>query len=113
MFYQLIFKSDCSNGCPCKKFKCEPDKKSILALNTYTQEKPVLIKYDGKYHAITVICSLFDALKTSTLTFIGGINTKLDFSIEAGSSVFHSCSATMNGEFYVFGGSEEYSRQVP
>ena len=47
-----------------------------------------------------------------TINNIGGTNKKLKFSIETGSSVYHSCSATLNGEFYVFGGSGEYTRQV-
>ena len=32
--------------------------------------------------------------------------------MDSGTSVFHSCSATLNGEFFILGGSGEYSRQV-
>ena len=43
-----IFKDDCPFGCPCESFDCQPDKKSVLVLNTYSSNKPVLIKFDGK-----------------------------------------------------------------
>ena len=58
-------------------------------LNTYSDSnKPVLIKYDG------------------------GEEPNLEFTMGPGTSVYHSCSATLNGEFYVFGGVESFSRQV-
>jgi hypothetical protein len=42
----------------------------------------------------------------------GNVNENLDFTISEDSSVFFGCSASANGEFYVFGGSGKYSRQV-
>ena len=42
------FKADCPFGCPCDAFDCEPDKKSVLVLNTNKSSSvPVLIKFDG------------------------------------------------------------------
>ena len=44
-----LFKEDCPFGCPCDSFDCQPDKKSVLVLNTSEyNNKPVLIKFDGK-----------------------------------------------------------------
>ena len=42
------FKTGCPDGCPCDEFDCEPEKQSVLVLNTYANNIPVLIKYDGK-----------------------------------------------------------------
>ena len=45
-----IFQDDCPLGCPCNSFDCQPDKKSVLVLNTWqtSTPKPVLIKFDGE-----------------------------------------------------------------
>ena len=84
-----FIQAECYAGCPCDEFECEPDKKSLLVLNTALESnKPVLIKYDG------------------------GEEPNLEFTMGPGTSVYHSCSATLNGEFYVFGGEESFSRQV-
>ena len=47
----LIFQGDCPFGCPCDSFDCQPDKKSVLVVNTYrSSNKPVLIKFDGEFN---------------------------------------------------------------
>ena len=85
----LIFSKDhCPYGCPCDDFDCEPDKKSILVLNTQSSNKPVLIKYNG------------------------GEEIDLDFIMGPGTSVYFSCSAKLNGDFYIFGGFGSDNRQV-
>ena len=43
------FQTDCYAGCPCDAYQCEPDKKSLLVLNTRNSNTPVLIKYDGEF----------------------------------------------------------------
>ena len=80
----------CQSGCPCDNFECEPDKKSILVLNTWSQDGPVLIKNDG------------------------GEDRNLDFRMGERTSAHKSCSAILNNEFYVFGGAEGtiYERQA-
>ena len=35
-----------------------------------------------------------------------------DFTFEVGTSVFKSCSALLNGEYFVFGGTGTFTRQV-
>ena len=42
-----LFKDDCPFGCPCDSFDCQPDKKSVLVLNTFSSNKSMLIKFDG------------------------------------------------------------------
>ena len=83
------FKAGCQVGCPCDSFDCEPDKKSILVLNTVNTAKPHLIKYDGDE------------------------DTSLSFTIGSNTSAYRSCAATLNGEMYVFGGAGvEFNKQV-
>ena len=57
-------------------------------LNTRSSNEPVLIKYDG------------------------GEDPNLEFTMGPDTSAYASCSATLNDEFYVFGGSEDFIRQV-
>ena len=46
----LNFQDDCPLGCPCDAFDCQPDKKSVLVLNTYTSSNvPVHLKFDGEF----------------------------------------------------------------
>ena len=85
----ISFKAGCQVGCPCDSFDCEPDKKSILVLNTVNTATPRLIKYDGKE------------------------DTSLSFTLGPNSRVYRSCAATLNGEMYVFGGAGvEFNKQV-
>ena len=81
-------KDKCPYGCPCDDFECEPDKNSILVLNTQSSNKPVLINYDG------------------------GVQNDLEFAMGPETSVYFSCSAKLNGDFYVFGGFGSDNRQV-
>ena len=82
---KTLIKENCPYGCPCDNYECAiPDKKSILVLSTYTSLRPsVLINYDG------------------------GVNRNLNFELGNQTEVYGSCSALLNGEFYVFGGSNE------
>ena len=57
-------------------------------LNTRSSNEPVLIKYDG------------------------GEDPNLQFMMGPDTSAYGSCSATLNDEFYVFGGSGSFMRQV-
>ena len=88
MTFKICFQTDCYAGCPCEAYQCEPDKKSLLVLNTRGSNKPVLIKYDG------------------------GEDPNLEFTMGPDTSVHGSCSTTLNDEFYVFGGEGIYNRQV-
>ena len=54
MTTNIILKEDCQSGCPCDNFECVPDKKSILVLNTWSQDGPVLIKNDGGEEAVSL-----------------------------------------------------------
>ena len=43
----------------------------------------------------------------------GGVDENLEFTMGPDTSAYHSCSATLNGELFVFGGSEtSYNKQV-
>ena len=74
-------------------------------LNTYVPSNtPVLIKYDGE-------SSHFES-GISDLPFSGGEDPDLEFTMGPDTSVYRSCSATINGEMYVFGGAGNFKKQV-
>ena len=77
----------------------------MLVLNTRSDyNTPVLIKYDGEL-------SQFES-QNLDLSFSGGEDPDLEFTMGPDTSVYHSCSATLNGEMYVFGGTGKFSKQV-
>ena len=81
---------DCIVGCRgCENPIC-PTRKSVLVLSTSDSSNvPVLINYDG------------------------GVNENLHFELDDGTEVYRSCSALLNGEFYVIGGGNTgYKDQV-
>ena len=51
-------------------------------------------------------------IKCSEQFFSGGEDPNLEFTMGPDTSVAGSCSATLNGEFYVFGGHGSFIRQV-
>ena len=65
--FKWLFKDDCPFGCPCDSFDCQPDKKSVLVLNTYSSNKPVLIKFDGEFNQQIIFdCKIVKAVLTKT-----------------------------------------------
>ena len=42
----------------------------------------------------------------------GSEDPGLEFTMGSDTSVYYSCSATLNGEMYIFGGDGEFSKQV-
>ena len=75
-----MFQTNCPSGCPCADFDCTPPPKSILVLNTYDRDNvPLLMDSNGDFNQI-------------------------DFEMGPLTQVNRSCSATINGEFYIFGG---------
>merc|ERR1712131_204815 len=80
---------NCPFGCPCDSYACEPDEKSVLVLNTRSSSnQPVLIGFNG------------------------GEITELEFTMGANTDVYHSCSATLNGEMFLFGGYDSFTKQI-
>ena len=43
--------------------------------------------------------------------FVGGEEKKLGFTMGPNTSAYESCSATLNGQHFVFGGTEESSQK--
>ena len=98
IFTQLdpFLKNDCPLGCPCDSFDCQPDKKSVLVLNTESSKnKPKLIKFDGEFDYKSLMIYFNDS---------GGAQENFDFTMGPDTSARSSCSATLNGEMFVFGG---------
>ena len=93
-------------GCPCDGYDCDlPDKKAILMLyNSGSSSKPsVLIQPNGKlpYQQAQMAGSknLFQIKIIS-----GGTVDGFEFQMDGDTEVYYSCSATLNGDLYVFGG---------
>ena len=42
----------------------------------------------------------------------GGVDENFEFTMGPDTSAYHSCSATLNGELFVFGGSGSNQKQV-
>ena len=74
-------------------------------LNTRSDyNTPVLIKYDGEF--------IHFESQNLDLPFSGGEYPDLEFTMGPDTSVFGSCSATLNGEMYIFGGTGKFTKQV-
>merc|ERR1712117_450440 len=71
----------CSSGCPCDSYECDlPEKKAILVLYSRSSSTPpVLIQPNG------------------------GVTENFEFNMNENTEVRMSCSATLNGEVFVFG----------
>ena len=44
--------------------------------------------------------------------YLGNVNDDINFQFGKGTSVEYGCGATLNGEFWYFGGDGSYKRQV-
>ena len=53
--YYDLTQDECIFGCPCASFDCQPEKKSVLVLNTaYSSNKPLLINFNGENSIIRI-----------------------------------------------------------
>ena len=43
---------------------------------------------------------------------MGGNITELDFTMGPNTDAYHSCSATLNGEMFLYGGYDSFTKQV-
>ena len=51
-------------------------------------------------------------VRTGIFLFEGGLDLNFQFTMGARTDVYGSCSAILNGEFYIFGGHQGFQRQV-
>ena len=87
-YFFEIFQDKCPLGCPCDNYDCDlPEKNAILALYTRDSKPSVLIQPNG------------------------GMTEGFEFHVDEDTEVVRSCSAMLNGELFVFGGSSK-TRQV-
>ena len=103
MFAWVLFQTECPGGCPCDEFECDdspittttiPDttisnpqpEKAVFLLDNRTGNLPMVISFDGEVD---------DDIK---FEFIDGVN------------VNRGCSATLNGQFFYFGGYDSEDR---
>ena len=94
--FNSSIKANCPSGCPCDNYECAAEDKEefeVLILSTYELEPD--------YHAPILV------------NFNGQVNDRLDFTFEAGTSVYGSCSFKLNNEFWIFGGQQSsYKNQI-
>ena len=55
--------------------------------------------------------SLYRIIKHSVCCILGGITENFEFQVDDDTEVYRSCSATLNGELFVFGGSATNKNQ--
>ena len=75
-----------------------PTGNAVLVLSTWnSNNKPFILDFNGKYFVFAGDIEInFDS---------GNINEDLAFEYGDGSTVHYSCGATLNNEFWYFGGS--------
>ena len=93
---------------------------AILVLSTQqSTNKPVLLLSNGNIVNLILIGRIKSILWIIDCEYLqqcrpirlGGVDDNLDFRLGEGTEVYHSCSAILNDQMYVFGGSIE-TRQV-
>ena len=121
-YVSLKIQENCSAGCPCSEFDCiettstpevttatvpptttTPTGNAVLVLSTNkSQNKPFIVDFNGKLR------SLF----FREIHFIqGNINQDLTFEYADGTESRYGCGATLQNEFWYFGG-DTHKRQV-
>ena len=112
---------NCPLGCPCPEYECKIEKEmAILVLSTQqSTNKPVLLLSNGNIVNLILIGRIKSILWIIDCEYLqqcrpirlGGVDDNLDFRLGEGTEVYHSCSAILNDQMYVFGGSIE-TKQV-
>jgi len=80
------FHPGCQGGCPCQNYKCRD---RILVVNSASGQKASIFEWGEKENYIE----------------------NIDFTYEAETSAYYSCSFVLNGKFYIAGGLKT-SRQI-
>ena len=80
-----------------------PTGNAVLVLSTSSSNnKPFIVDFNGKYHTFF--------LDIEMDLYLGNINEDLAFEYGDGTTAYRGCGATLNNEFWYFGGSNK--RQV-
>ena len=64
----------------------------------------MVIDFNGKLRVILKLTRANRVPAGSFFLFSGNVDNNLDFTFGEGTSFYDSCGATLNGEFWVFGG---------
>ena len=75
-----------------------PTASAVLILSNSRSEKPLIIDFDGQL--------IFWYINVRW--FSGNTNENPSFKYEDGTTAFRGCGATLNGEFWYFGGEDKY-----
>ena len=94
-----MFQENCSAGCPCNEFECEPP-------------PPEPTPPSGPANAVLVLNNLNSGKKPMIVDFNGNINDDLAFRYGWGTVATGGCGTTLKNEFWYFGGGNPYSQQV-
>ena len=86
---------NCKSGCPCNSYECDFITSTTDAITTteMPSEKVVLVLNTNSVNNIPM-----------TIDFEGNTNYDINFEFGEGTNVGYGCSATLNGDFWVFGG---------
>ena len=111
-------KANCIGGCPCDSSFCQettttavtttttttmaPVPKSVLVLNLEkSSNKPIVIDFEGK---------MIENNRQFSNFILGNFDDDLDFEYGVGTNTYRACGASLEGQMWIFGGSDK--RQV-
>ena len=100
---------NCPTGCPCPGYDC------IDTTTAPTTVPPTDNPGDGPSpdsEAVLVLGTMYDTNVPFVIDFDGNVNEESVFEIGKDVTISYGCAATLNGEFWYFGGSSNKSRQV-
>ena len=111
--------ANCPSGCPCLGYDCidtttAPDVTTIPPTDDPTSDPTVspTPTPSPEGNAVLVLGTQYSTNIPFVIDFDGNVNPSSVFEIGEDVSISYGCGATLNGEFWYFGGSSSKVRQV-
>ena len=106
---------NCLAGCPCPGYDCidttsDPDVTSIPPTGDPTDSPTPTPSPDS--NAVLVLGTQYSTNLPYVIDFDGNVNPNSVFEIGKDVTISYGCAATLNGEFWYFGGASNKNRQV-
>ena len=106
--------SNCPAGCPCPGYDCvdpttPPDVTTVPPTADPTDGPPTP---SPDTNAVLVLGTMYDSNVPFVMDFDGNVNPSSVFEFGKDVGITYGCAATLNGEFWYFGGSSSKTRQV-
>ena len=107
-----------SADCPCESYDCgtiENSETSVLILYSYSdfsKYQYVLNRDGSKYKIFLIGMRFISSFFIELFTVFSGSRVLDAFNYERDTQVYHSCSVVMGGKMWVFGGVNDFKRQL-